>query len=307
MNAEQHAVNHELPSSPPPALSDAHVVIIGMGLMGASLGYDLRGHVRRVTGVVRRPEAVAETEASGCVDDATLDARAAVAEADMVILATPVRTILRQIQELGPSMKPGAALIDMGSTKTEICRAMAALPEHVQPVGGHPMCGKETAGLAAAEPGLYRDCTFVLCPLPHTSPQALKLAHALVAHIHARPLVLEPERHDRLVAAISHLPYLAASGLVAHVMAVAEEDDRVWRVAASGFRDASRVAASDIRMMLDILLTNQEAVLAAVDDFIGQIGDLRQALTSGDEDRLRSRLEAIAQARRTWEKNRKTH
>ena len=291
----------------PDSLNRAHVVIIGMGLMGASLGYDLRGHVRRVTGVVRRPEAVKATEASGCVDDATLDASAAVAEADLVVLATPVRTILRQIEELGPLMKPGAVLIDMGSTKTEICRAMAVLPGYIQPVGGHPMCGKETAGLAAAEPGLYRDCTFVLCPLPRTSSRALKLAHALVEHIHARPLVLEPRRHDRLVAAISHLPYLAASGLVAHVMAVAEEDDRVWEVAASGFRDASRVAASDVRMMLDILLTNRDAVLAAVDDFLAQIADLRQALAAGDEAQLAQRLEAIARARRNWEKNRQTH
>ena len=292
---------------PPPSLSDAHVVIIGMGLMGASLGYDLRGYARRVTGVVRRPEAVQAVEASGCVDDVTTDTPDAVAQADLVVLATPVRTILRQIRELGPLMKPGAALIDMGSTKTAICRAMSALPAHVQPIGGHPMCGKETAGLAAAEPGLYRGCTFVLCPLPRTSPQTLALTQALVTHIQARSLLLDPQRHDRLVAAISHLPYLAASGLVAHVMTVAQEDDRVWRVAASGFRDASRVAASDVRMMLDILLTNQEAVLAAVDDFIVQIGELRRALAANDEDALKRRLEAIAHARRNWEKNRQTH
>ena len=288
-------------------LANAHVVIVGMGLMGASLGYDLRGHVRQVTGVVRRPEAVTETEASGCVDEATTDAHAAVAAADLVVLATPVRTILRQIADLGPRMKPGAVLIDMGSTKTAICQAMTALPDHVQPIGGHPMCGKETAGLAAAEPGLYRGCTFVLCPLPRTSPRAQELVHALVEHIQARALTLSPHRHDRLVAAISHLPYLAASGLVAHVMAVAEEDARVWEVAASGFRDASRIAASDVRMMLDILLTNQAAVLDALDDFVAQMEDLRRALASGDENQLAHRLEAIAQARRNWKKNRQTH
>ncbi len=290
-----------------PSLNSLHVVIIGMGLMGASLGYDLRGHVRRVTGVVRRPEAVDEVMASGCADDAVTDARAAVAEADLVVLATPVRTILRQIEELGPLMKPGTVLIDMGSTKTAICQAMAALPEHVQPVGGHPMCGKETAGLEAAEPGLYRGCTFVLCPLARTAPQTLALAHALVAHIDARPLILDPERHDQLVAAISHLPYLSASALVAHVMGVAEEDDRVWEVAASGFRDASRVAASDVRMMLDILLTNSNAVLRALDDFADQIAGLRRALAAGDEALLTQRLEAIARARRNWQKNRQTH
>ncbi len=290
-----------------PNLKDAHVVIIGMGLMGASLGYDLRGRCRRVTGVVRRPEAVAETEASGCVDDATLDASAAVAEADLVILATPVRTILRQIAELGPQMKPGGVLLDMGSAKTAICQALAALPDHVQPVGGHPMCGKETAGLAAAEPGLYAGCTFVLCPLPRTAPAALSLAQEMTALIRARSLVLDPVRHDRLVAAISHLPYLSAAGLVSHVMGIAQADETVWDVAASGFRDSTRVAASDVRMLLDILLTNQEAVLEAVDDFMGRLTELRDALARGDEEGLATHLHAIAAARRDWEKNRKSH
>ncbi len=290
-----------------PQLKDAHVVIVGMGLMGASLGYDLRGHCRRVTGVVRRPEAVAETEASGCVDDATLDAEAVVAAADLVVLATPVRTILRQIAKLGPQMKPGGVLLDMGSAKTEICRALAALPDHVQGVGGHPMCGKETAGLAAAQPGLYRDCTFVLCPLPRTAPAAFSLAQEMVDFIHARPLLLEPQRHDRLVAAISHLPYLSAAGLVSYVMGVAETDPAVWDVAASGFRDSSRVAASDVRMLMDILLTNRWAVLEATDDFVGRLTELRDALAGSDEERLRAQLTAIAAARRNWEKKRQSH
>ena len=288
-------------------LRSSHVVIVGMGLMGASLGYDLRGHCRRVTGVVRRPEAVAATEASGCVDDATMDVEQAVAEADMVILATPVRTILHQIETLGPRMKPGAVLLDMGSTKEAICRAMDALPQHVQPVGGHPMCGKEIAGLDAAEPGLYRGCTFVLCPLPRTSPDAMALVEELVAFIRARALILEPKQHDRLVAAISHLPYLGAVGLVAHVMAVAQEDPLVWKVAASGFRDTTRVAASDVRMLLDILLTNQPAVLTAVDDLIAQLSSFREALAQQNEGELRARLEAIAKQRRDWQKNFETH
>jgi prephenate dehydrogenase len=296
------------PAQPTPfSLRQAHIVIIGMGLMGASLGYDLRGHCRQVTGVVRRPEAVTETEASGCVDEATLDARAAVAQADMVILSTPVRTILRQIADLGPLMKPGAILLDMGSTKTEICRALDALPPHVQGVGGHPMCGKEISGLAAAQTGLYAGCTFVLSPLPRTTPATLALAQEMVAFIGARALVLEPQRHDVLVAAISHLPYLSAVGLVSHVADVAQQDATVWDVAASGFRDSSRVAASDVRMLLDILLTNQTAVLRAMDDLVAHLGELRTLLAAGDEPALQKKLELAAQARRDWQKNRQTH
>ncbi len=290
--------SHPSPITP---LSQATVVIVGLGLMGASLGYDLRGRCRRVIGVVRRPEALDAALAAGCADEVTLDAAAAVAAGDLVVLAAPVRTLLRQITGLGPLLRPDGILIDMGSTKAAICQAMEALPAHVQAIGGHPMCGKEKSGLEAAEPGLFRGCTFVLCPLPRTTPATLALIHEMIDCIAARPLVLEPERHDRLVAAISHLPYLNAAGLVAHVMAVAETDPTVWEVAASGFRDSSRVAASDVTMLLDILLTNRTAVLAAMADYESRMDLFRQALAQEDEAALRALLEPVAAARREWQ------
>lgn len=286
----------------PLILRDAHVAIVGLGLMGASLGYDLRGRCRRVTGVVRRAEAVGQAVAAGCVDDAVLDGSVALAEADIIVLAAPVRTILRQIEMFGPLLKPDAILIDLGSTKAEICRALDALPPHVQAIGGHPMCGKETGGLAAAEPGLYRGCTFVLCPLSRTTIDAQALIEEMLSVIGAHSLVLDPARHDRLVAAISHLPYLTACALVGHARSVAETDATVWEVAASGFRDSSRVAASDVEMLLDILLTNREAVLAAVDSFMGQMNGLRTALAAGDEAGLRTEMADIAAIRRSWKK-----
>lgn len=283
-------------------MRNAHVVIVGLGLMGASLGYDLRGHCRQVTGLVRRPESVTEALASGCVDQATTDPAVALPDADLVILATPVRVLLRQIAEFGPLLQPGALLTDMGSTKVEICRALEAVPAHVQVIGGHPMCGKEQSGLAAAEPGLYRDCTYVLCPLSRTSDASQRLMLELVRHIGARPLALGPHRHDHLVAAISHLPYVVSSALVAHVAAVGEDDDRVWEIAASGFRDTSRVAASEVKVMLDILLTNRKAVLAAIDDYQMRLIGLRELLARGDEAGLQALLAISAEARKSWRK-----
>ncbi len=283
-------------------LRDAHVVIVGLGLMGASLGYDLRGYCRRVTGLVRRPESVTEALASGCVDAATLDPVEALSDADLVILATPVRVLLRQIVEFGPLLRTGALLTDMGSTKVEICEVLQAAPPHIQVIGGHPMCGKEQAGLDAAEAGLYRDCTYVLCPLPRTAETSVQLMLELVLHIGARPLVLDPDRHDRLVAAISHLPYVVSSALVAHVTAVGVEDAQVWDVAASGFRDTSRVAASEVKVMLDILLTNRTAVLAAIDDYQARLAGLRELLERRDEVGLQTLLGCSAEARKTWQK-----
>lgn len=183
--------------------------------------------------------------------------------------------------------------MDVGSTKAQIVAQMAELPGYVQPLGGHPMCGKESSGITSAEPTLYRGATFVLTPLPRTSEAALALGRALVEAAGARPLTLDPERHDRLAAAISHLPYLLACGLVGTTERIGSTDPMVWELAASGFRDTSRLAASDVTMMLDTVLTNREAVLEILDRYQGQLHDLARVIESGDEAALRARLTAI--------------
>ncbi len=268
--------------------------------MGGSFGMALRqrGVAGEVVGVVRRPEAVDEAVALGAVDRATLDGPAAVAESDIVVLCTPVRTILRQIEEFGPYLRPGTVLTDMGSTKRAVCRAMEALPEGVQPVGSHPMCGKETSGIAAAQPDLYQDKIWVVSPLPRSSAEAVRTVEALGRAVGSRVIHLAPDRHDRLVAAISHLPYLLSCGLVAAADAVAQDDPDVWTVAASGFRDTSRLAASDVRMLLDILFTNQEPVLAMVERFQEELRALAEHLRRGDERGLAAALERIRAIRR---------
>jgi prephenate dehydrogenase len=248
--------------------------------------------------LVRRPEAAAEAERAGVVDLATTEPAEALAEADLVIFSTPVRVIVDQLKTYGPLYKSGAVITDMGSTKQEIVRAMAGLPERVQPLGSHPMCGKEMAGLAAAEATLYEAAPWILTPLPRTSPAALALVRELALAVGARPRELAADRHDRLVAAISHLPYTLATGLMLAAQQVAEDDPVVWEVAASGFRDTSRVAASDVTMMLDILLTNQAAVghmLSTAQEYLTQ---LARSIAAGDEAALKPLLERAAQQRK---------
>ncbi|RME61547.1 MAG: prephenate dehydrogenase, partial [Caldilineae bacterium] len=274
-------------------LSSCRVAVVGLGLMGASLCMDLiQGRLcREVRGVAHRGQTALRAFFEGAVDQATTDLHAGVAGADIVILATPVRTIVDLLAEMGPLLWPGALVMDMGSTKSEICRAMERLPGHVQPIGGHPMTGKEQAGYAAAETGLYRNATWVLSPLSRTSPDTLHLATELVEAVGARPVVLEAQRHDRLVAAISHLPYLVAGALVHAVAETGDDDPTVWDLAAGGFRDTSRVAASDTRMFLDILMTNREAVLAQLDALDAHLHELRALLIAGDEGALREKLD----------------
>ena len=278
-------------------LADIRVTIVGLGLMGGSLAGALYGQCRAVVGVARRAETIETALARGLVDRGTTDLADGVREADVVIMATPVRVILRLLAEIGPLLPAGCLLMDLGSTKAHIVAEMARLPDHIQPLGGHPMCGKEVSGIEAADPTIYHGCTFILTPLPRTSEAALVLGHALAEAVGACPLVLEPERQDYLVATVSHLPYLLACALVGTADATTSTDTAMWEIVAGGFRDTSRVAGSDVTMMVDILLTNRGEVLKALETYQAQLGDLARLVEAGDEEELRTVLSAIREER----------
>ena len=279
-------------------LKATEIAIVGLGLMGASLAGALRGRCRRVIGVARRQESVEEALTRSLVDEATTDLEGAVSRADIVVLATPVRVILRQLPEIGPLLPDGCLLMDLGSTKAQIVAAMAELPPHVQPLGGHPMCGKEKSGIEVAEPAIYQGATFILSPLPRTSPEALALGQALVCAAGSNPLIVDGARQDYLVATVSHLPYLLACALVRTADATTSQDPLVWKIVAGGYRDTSRVAGSDVTMMVDILLTNRQQVDKALQTCIAQLQNLAHLVETGDEERLREELGLIRQTRK---------
>lgn len=279
-------------------LSDTRVTVVGLGLMGGSLAGALRGRCQAVVGVARRGETVQVALARGLVDRGTADLADGVRQADVVVLATPVRVILRLLDEIGPLLPRGCLLMDVGSTKAQIVARMAALPSHVQPLGGHPMCGKEVPGIAAADPALFRCHPFILVPLPRISEAALALGRGLVEAVGAYPLVLAPDQHDQLVATTSHLPYLLACALVGTAETVGAADPTVWQVTASGFRDTSRLAASDVAMMVDILLTNRDLVTQTLETCTSQLRELAYLVQTDDEERLRRLLTAICDRRR---------
>lgn len=279
-------------------LSDAVVTIVGMGLMGGSLAGALRGKCRRVVGVARRAESIEIALVRGLIDEGTTDVAEGVRDAAIVVLATPVRVIAKQLSELAPLLPEGCLLMDLGSTKGRIVAAMEQLPDHIQPLGGHPMCGKEKSGIEAADPALYDGCTFILSPLKRTSEEALALGHALAEAVGAVPLVLEPERQDYIVAAVSHLPYLIACALVATADTTISADPAAWEVVATGFRSTSRLAGSDVTMMTDILLTNREKVLKALGTYQEQLRELVSLVENADEEKMREVLGAVRRIRR---------
>jgi prephenate dehydrogenase len=273
------------------SLSDSTVTVIGLGLMGGSIAGALRGRVAAVVGLTLHPEDLEVAQTRGLVDRVSRDLAGALSDANVVVLATPVRVILSLIPEVAELMPPGSLLIDLGSTKTCITAKMAHLPAGISAIGGHPMCGRETPGIWAADPDLFRDRPFVLTPLPTTSADALEFAQQLVLAVGGLPVVLPADRHDRLVAAVSHLPYLLACSLTSALEEFARADTAVTQLAATGFRDASRLAASDVTMMLDILLTNKANVLSTLDALDQRLHHMTRLVASGDEHALRSELD----------------
>lgn len=256
--------------------------MVGLGLMGGSLALALRPFLTHLTIVDTSPETRAA--AQNLADLVTGDLAEGVHEAELVILATPVRTILRLLAQLPDARPDGCMVMDLGSTKAEIGRAMAALPPSFQAIGGHPMCGKETAGFGAAAADLYRNQTFVLCENGRTTPQLTAIAHEIIAAIGANPLLLPPQTHDNMVAATSHLPYLVAAALMQ--TASAQNDAQLWQVSASGFRSATRLAGSDPQMLLDILLTNGTAVLNQIEAYQTQLDEIKRLLSNSNEQEL---------------------
>lgn len=268
--------------------------------MGGSLALALKSQhrCREVVGLVRRAESVTEALSQGVVHRATTSPAEALSEANIVVFATPVRIILRQLVDYAALFAPDAIITDMGSTKQTILDAMATLPDSMQPVGSHPMCGKEQAGLAAAEATLYHNAPWIISPLARTSAQTVEVIKRLAVAVGAVPHIIEASRHDKLVAAASHLPYTLAATLTLAAQQVAADDPDVWNVAASGFRDTSRVAASDVTMMLDILLTNRAAISQMLNLAHHQLEQFAQALADKDETALRTMMERAAQQRR---------
>ncbi|MBN1661144.1 MAG: prephenate dehydrogenase [Anaerolineae bacterium] len=279
-------------------LEECTVVIVGLGLMGGSLAAALRGQCRRVVGVDSTEEAVGAAVADGVVDRATQVLEEGLREADVVVLAAPVRSIVRLVAEVGALAGEGCLVMDVGSTKADVVAAMESLPAHVEPLGGHPMCGKEVSGPGTADAALYRGATFLLTPLARTSPAALALGCEIADAVGARPLVVDAPRHDALVATLSHLPYLLACGLVATADATTSADPAAWELVAGGFRDTSRVAGSDVTMWLDIVATNRGQVLHAVGTFRAELERLAWMIEAGDEVALRAALEGIRARRR---------
>ena len=271
--------------SDPDFFSSTRICILGLGLMGASLAMALRGKCASLLGIDPDNETRSLAVEWGLVDQVSEHPSELLPQADLVILAAPVSAIIQLINDL-PRLHPGRAIvIDFGSTKVEIVRVLQALPARFDPLGGHPMCGKEYASIRFAEAGLFQAAPFALTPLPRTSAHTRLLGEQLALTIGARPIWLDAQTHDHWVAASSHLPYLLSNALAAVTPL------EVAPMLGTGFQSTARLSVSDRKMMLDILTTNKENIISSLEAYIQQLQKLGSLLKTDDLPALRALLE----------------
>lgn len=275
-------------------LEDARVTIVGLGLMGGSMALGLKARCQELVGVDSDAETVQLARRAGIK---TQELGPALVRTDVLVLATPVKETLRLLEAFRSDPPAVRLLMDVGSTKRQVVEAMENLPDLVAAVGGHPLCGKELAGFPEAEAELFTGSLFVLTPCSRTTPSSLALAEQIVSALGASVQQMQAARHDQLLATASHLPYLLATALMGSAEFVGNKDPEIWDLVASGFLSTSRLAASDLTMMADILTTNQDMVQNALSRAQSELEQLRGLLIGGEAGPLRDYLEPLQRKR----------
>lgn len=261
------------------------VTIVGLGLMGGSLGMAIRRRrmAREVVGYSRTPKTIAQAKRRGAIDRGIADLRRAVEGAQLIVLATPVDMIIPLATQLAPHAPAGSIITDVGSTKGEIVRALErSLPRAVAFVGAHPLAGSEQQGIGAANAALFDGGACIVTATPRTDRRALRAVTGLWHAIARRVVIMDPRRHDALLAATSHLPHLVAFALMRAT------DDAALALAPRSFLDATRVAKSSPELWDDILLSNRVALVQSMRRFDRQWRGLRMWLARGDRAALRA-------------------
>jgi prephenate dehydrogenase len=273
------------------------IAIIGLGLIGGSLGLAIKGARPQnieVVGYDREWGVSPKAQRLGAIDRVARDVRSAAGDAALVVIATPILAIRQVMEEVAPVLREGCVVTDTGSTKAEVLRwAGEILPDHVDFVGGHPLAGKEQSGVQAADARLFADAAYCVVPHVNASERAINAVLGLVAVVGARPVFIDAEEHDSYVAAVSHLPLIISTA----IFSLAHES-QAWpdmaELAASGFRDLTRLASGDPSMSHDICITNRERLLHWMDRMIGELSRYREIIQ--DESKGEELFKAFARA-----------
>ncbi|MFA6430990.1 MAG: prephenate dehydrogenase/arogenate dehydrogenase family protein [Candidatus Margulisiibacteriota bacterium] len=270
------------------------IAIIGLGLIGGSLGLALKKAGRsdlQIVGIPHREETLKQAIDIKAIDVGTLSHVEGVKDADIVFICTPIHLILPIIEEIAPNLKKGAIVTDVGSSKYEIVsQAEKKMPKGTFFVGGHPMAGKETVKISAAEADLFNCKTWILTKTSKTGQKAVEKIKELIIQTGANTMELDPKTHDLVVAGISHMPLAVAAALV-NTINSEEQKDAMAKAASSGFRDTTRVASGDPILGVDMFTTNKKAVLKMLSAFKRSLSNIENLIKEGNGEKLHDELE----------------
>jgi cyclohexadieny/prephenate dehydrogenase len=266
------------------------IALIGIGLIGSSIAYDIRrlGLAKEIVVSTRKPETLKRAEELGLGDRYTISAAEAVKNADLVIVSVPVGASGSVAEEISASLKPGAIVTDVGSTKASVIAQMEPhIPAGVHFIPGHPLAGTEKSGPDAGFPGLFEGRWCIFTPLPGTDETALKKLRHFWETLGSRVDEMDAEHHDKVLAIVSHLPHIIAYNIVgtADDLETVTESE-VIKYSASGFRDFTRLAASDPTMWRDVCLHNRDAILEMLARFSEDLATLQRAIRWGEGDKI---------------------
>lgn len=278
------------------------VALIGFGLIGSSIARVMRrdGLAGTIVACARTDETLATVLSLGLADEVTKDPAEAARDADLVMICTPVLTYGAVAAAIGPSLKPGAIVTDVGSVKAAAIKAvMPHLPEGVHFVPGHPIAGTENSGPEAGFDTLFEGRWFLITPPPGTDEAAIAKVADLWSRAGSKIDYLEPEHHDQVLAITSHLPHLIAFTIVGTATDLEDHiKSEVVKYSASGFRDFTRIAASDPVMWRDIFISNRDAVLEMLGRLSEDLAGLQRAIRVGDGDTLEALFRRTREIRR---------
>jgi len=279
------------------------LAIIGVGLIGGSFALALKraGAVGEVVGLGRSATSLDEALRLGVIDRAAANIRDAVKDADVVLLATPVRQMPDLFGGMRDALSPSCVVTDAGSTKQDVVlAARAGLANHIgRFIPAHPIAGREKSGVSAAEAGLYERRNVVLTPLPENRAEDVELVSAMWRACGANVSSMAPAQHDAVFAAVSHLPHMLAYALVDDIAGRANADE-LFAFAAGGFRDFTRIASSSPEMWRDIALNNRAALLAEIDGYSERLVHLRGLIAAGDSAALEQLMTEARDKRNAW-------
>ena len=264
------------------------ICIVGVGLLGGSLGADIRKRklAKEVVGVVRREESIEESLKLGVVDKATLDLVEGVKDSDMVILATPISIMPQKAKELAGSINNETIVIDIASVKGKLVDELEKILGNNY-VGTHPMAGSEKRGVSGFKLGLFEGAKCIITPTKNTRPKFLKIVKEFWDNLGAVTLVLSPKEHDKLVAFISHLPHIVASSLVNNITDIPE----ALTCVGTGFKDSTRIAGSPPSLWKEICEWNKDEILFSIKKFEKELSEMKSLLKKGSWDNFSSKLQ----------------